>query len=101
MPNVTSLGTAHRRVRRLRQVVRVMVKYGFGRLFEQVRLWEDVNIQKRMLRRRDHEFSSMRAPERLRLALDNAGAADLGAAGDTITISGEDVEKLRGLGYVN
>ncbi len=73
MPNVTSLGTAHRRVRRLRQVIRVMVKYGFGRLFEQVRLWEHVNIQRRMLRRRDREFSSMGAPERLRLALEELG----------------------------
>ena len=73
MPKVTSLGTAHRHVKRLRQVVRVLVKYGFGRMFERIRLWEHMNIERRMLRRHDREFNAMSTPERLRLALEELG----------------------------
>ena len=73
MPRITSLGTAQRHVKRLRQVVRVLVKYGFGRMIERLRLWEHVNIEKRMLRRGNREFVSMSTPERLRLALVELG----------------------------
>ncbi len=73
MPKVTSLATAPRRLMRLRQVAQVLAKYGFGRLFDQMRIWEHLNIERRIFRRRHREFDHLSVPERLRFALEELG----------------------------
>jgi len=73
MPRVPRLGSAYRQLSRYRQIVRVLVKYGFGGLVEQLRLWEHVNIERRIFRRQDREFAHLSLPERLRLAMEELG----------------------------
>ena len=73
MPRIPRLGRTYRQLSRFRQIVRVFVKYGFGELFDRLRLWEHVNIERRILRRSSKEFAHLGLPERLRLALEELG----------------------------
>jgi ubiquinone biosynthesis protein len=73
MPQIPRPRKAYRQLGRYRYIVRVFAKYGFGRVFDRIRLWEYVNIERRILRRPAREFSRLSLPERLRLALEELG----------------------------
>ena len=57
----------------MRQVVFVLVKYGFGHLLDEVRVWEHVNIQRRILHRLEPTTGHLTQGERVRLALQELG----------------------------
>ena len=73
MPQIPRPRKAYRPLGRYSYIVRVFAKYGFGRIFDRIRLWEYVNIERRILRRPAREFSHLSLPERLRLALEELG----------------------------
>ncbi len=64
-------GTALRRLRRFRQVINALVKYGFGSALGRIRVWEACNFERGILRRECK--LPLTAPERLRLALEELG----------------------------
>jgi len=72
MPKLPRLGTAYRHLHRYRQVVTVLVKYGFGDFFQRLRLWEHVHIERRILRR-EHGFPHLTHAERVRLSFEELG----------------------------
>lgn len=72
MPRIMTPGRAYKHLRRYRQVVSVLTRYGFGEFFGQIRFWEYVNIEKRILRR-EHEIEKISTALRLRLALEELG----------------------------
>ena len=73
MPPVPRIGSTYRQLNRYRQIVSVLAKYGFGDLVDRVRLWEHVNVERRLFHRRDGEFSQLSRAERLRLGLEELG----------------------------
>src|SRR5512143_752207 len=60
------------RIRRFRQVVNALIKYGFGDVLTRIRIWEVCNIEQRFLRR-ECKLPGLNAPQRLRLALEELG----------------------------
>jgi ubiquinone biosynthesis protein len=72
MPIIFTPGKAYKHLSRYRQVVGVLTKYGFGEFFGQIRIWEYINIEKRLLHRR-REMEQMSFGQRLRLALEELG----------------------------
>ena len=65
-------GIAFRRARRFQQVVNVLVKYGFGEAMTRIRVWEAVNFERRILRRKP-KLPELTTPQRLRVALEELG----------------------------
>ncbi len=74
MPRLVSPGTAFKEFRRLRQIVTVFARHGFGEVLDQMRLWEHASIERHLFHRKD-DFSPQTAPERLRHALEELGPA--------------------------
>jgi ubiquinone biosynthesis protein len=72
MPRILTPGLAYKHLQRYRQVVRILTKYGFGEFFGQIRFWEYVNIEKRLLHRKG-ESEHMSTPQRMRLAMEELG----------------------------
>ncbi len=72
MPSLITPGRAYKHLRRYRQVVSVLTKYGFGEFFGQIRTWGHTNIEKRLLRH-EHEIHLTTTPERMRLAMEELG----------------------------
>jgi ubiquinone biosynthesis protein len=72
MPKIPRVGTAYRHLHRYRQVAMVLIKYGFGDFLDRLRLWEHVNIERRIFRR-SHNFAHLTHAERLRLSLEELG----------------------------
>jgi ubiquinone biosynthesis protein len=72
MPSILTPGGAYKHLRRYRQVVAVLTKYGFGEFFGQIRFWEYVNIEKRFFRPK-REYAALSTAQRLRLALEELG----------------------------
>jgi ubiquinone biosynthesis protein len=72
MPRIITPGLAYKHLRRYRQVVGVLTRYGFGEFFGQIRFWEYINIEKRVLRR-EREIEKISTAQRLRLALEELG----------------------------
>ncbi|MDP2918972.1 MAG: AarF/UbiB family protein, partial [Dehalococcoidia bacterium] len=72
MPRLITPGIAFRHLKRYRQIVGVLVKYGFGEFFGQIRLWEYVTIERRLFRRNE-EFAHLSHAQRLRLAMEEMG----------------------------
>ena len=72
MPRLITPGQAYRHLRRYRQVIGVLTRYGFGEFFGQIRVWESINIERRLLRRRPH-YAQLTTAQRLRLALEELG----------------------------
>ena len=70
---MTSVGTTQRQLKRHSQVVRVLVKYGFGQLLDEIRLWEHMNIQRRVLHHNGRDFAHLTRDQRVRLALEELG----------------------------
>ncbi|MBI4188445.1 MAG: AarF/ABC1/UbiB kinase family protein [Chloroflexi bacterium] len=58
--------------RRFQQVVNVLAKYGFGEVLSRIRIWQHVNIERKLFRR-EHELATLTTPQRLRLALEELG----------------------------
>jgi ubiquinone biosynthesis protein len=73
MPKLTSPASAFRRFKRYRQIVGVLVKYGFGQLMDQIRAWEHINIECRIFHRCDRKIAHLEMGERIRLALQELG----------------------------
>ena len=72
MPRIITPGLAYKHLRRYRQVVSILTKYGFGEFFGQIRIWEYLNIEKRLLHRKG-ESEYMSTAQRMRLALEELG----------------------------
>ncbi len=72
MQRLITPGIAFKRLRRFRQVINVLVRYGFGEAMTRIRLWEAVNFERRILRR-EPKLPELTAPQRLRLALEELG----------------------------
>jgi ubiquinone biosynthesis protein len=72
MRRLITPGIAFGRLRRFQQVVSVLVGYGFGAAMTRIRIWEAVNIERRILRR-EPRFRGLTAPQRLRVALEELG----------------------------
>ena len=72
VPSIITPGIAMRRLRRFRQVVNALVKYGFGSALARIRVWEACNFQRGILRR-ECKLPGLTPPERLRLALEELG----------------------------
>ncbi len=72
MPRIITPGLAYKHLRRYRQVVGILTKYGFGEFFGQIRFWEYVNIEKKLLHR-EHKFEQLSTAQRLRQALEDLG----------------------------
>jgi ubiquinone biosynthesis protein len=72
MPRIITPGLAYKHLRRYRQVVAVLTKYGFGEFIGQIRIWEYINIEKKLLHR-GGEFEHLTTPQRLRLAMEELG----------------------------
>jgi ubiquinone biosynthesis protein len=72
MPSIITPGRAYKHLRRYRQVVSILTKYGFGEFFGQIRIWEYVNVEKRLLHRQQ-ELEQMSTAQRLRLAMEELG----------------------------
>jgi ubiquinone biosynthesis protein len=72
MPSLLMPGVALRRLRRFRQVVNALAKYGFSSALSRIRVWEECNIERGILHR-EHQIQELTAAERLRLALEELG----------------------------
>ena len=66
-------GLALKRLKRSQQVVNIFVKHGFGEAMHRVRIWEDVNIERRILRRQVKLEPGISVAQRLRMALEELG----------------------------
>ena len=73
MAKVASPGTLYRHLDRLRQIVMVFAKYGFGDFLDRLRIWEHINIERRLLHQQGQPPSTLTAAKRLRLALEELG----------------------------
>ncbi len=59
-------------MRRFRQIVNVLIKYGFGEAIARIRVWESVHFEKSILRR-EAQYPTLTTAQRLRLALEELG----------------------------
>ncbi|MFC1950637.1 ABC1 kinase family protein [Chloroflexota bacterium] len=64
---------AYSKLRRTRQIISILVKYGFGTFLDQLRVLEHVKITTRILYRQREKFPRRTVPERLRLAIQELG----------------------------
>jgi ubiquinone biosynthesis protein len=72
MPRLLSPGRAIQHLQRYRHVVSVLTRYGFGEFFSQIRVWEYINIEKKVLHH-EHQFAHIPTSQRLRMALEELG----------------------------
>ena len=63
---------AFKQMRRFRQIVNVLIKYGFGEAIARIRVWESVHFEKSILRR-EAQYPTLTTAQRLRLALEELG----------------------------
>lgn len=73
MPRFIPWGSTFRRLRRSRQIIGILVKYGFGQLMDQLRAWEHINIECRIFHRCDRKVANLEVGERIRLAIQELG----------------------------
>ncbi len=73
MPQLPRPDKTYRQLSRYRDIVRVLVKFGFGELLNRIHLWEHVNLKQRIPRRPAREFAHLSLEERLRLTLEELG----------------------------
>ncbi len=73
MPRFIPWGPAFRRFKRSRQIVGILVKYGFGQVIDQIRAWEQINIECRIFHRCDRKIAGLEFGERVRLAIQELG----------------------------
>ena len=73
MPRLMSIGSAYRQAKRYRQVVGVLVRFGFGELLDQIRVWRHINIECRILHRCREDYRHLERGERVRLVVEQLG----------------------------
>ncbi|MCP4605275.1 MAG: AarF/ABC1/UbiB kinase family protein [Proteobacteria bacterium] len=73
MPKLISRSSVYHRMNRYREVVHVLVKYGFGQLLDDARIWEQTNIERRILHRHPSEIEHLTRAERVRMAIEELG----------------------------
>lgn len=71
--NLLQLNRNIRSIKRYRQIVRVLFKYGFDNLLAYLSLTEVVTRWRRMLRRETSELAELSQAERMRMALEELG----------------------------
>ena len=67
------LGQRYRHLRRYQEIARVLIKYGFGEIVDQLDLTSYLSLPRRLLRREAVERPHLTAPERVRLAVEELG----------------------------
>jgi ubiquinone biosynthesis protein len=67
------LGQRYRHLKRYREIARVLIKYGFGELVDQLELAPYLSLPRRLMRREAVERPQLTAPERVRLAIEELG----------------------------
>jgi ubiquinone biosynthesis protein len=67
------LGRRYRHLRRYREIARVLIKYGFGELVDQLELVSYLPLSRRLLRREPAGRPHLTAPVRVRLAIEELG----------------------------
>jgi ubiquinone biosynthesis protein len=72
MPSVITPGRAYKHLKRYRQVINVLTKYGFGEFFGQIRAWERVHIEQGILHHQP-EIANLTNAQRIRIALEELG----------------------------
>ena len=72
MPSIITPGSAYKHLRRYRQVVGVLSRYGFGEIFKQIRFWEFINIEQKVFHKKG-KYEEIPTAQRLRLALEELG----------------------------
>ena len=73
MLNLIHLNRNIRSIRRYRQIITVLIKYGFNHLLELLNLSQFVAKSRRMLRREESRLAQLAPAERMRLALEELG----------------------------
>lgn len=73
MPPVPRPDKTYRQLSRYRDIVGVLVRFGFGELLNRIHLWEHTNLKQRFPRRTAREFAHLSVEERFRLALEELG----------------------------
>jgi ubiquinone biosynthesis protein len=74
MIRLTRPDIIYRHLKRYTQVVQVLVKHGFGQVIDQLHLWEELNIRRRIPKLPGpKEFTPLSLPERIRLAVEELG----------------------------
>lgn len=73
MPALVSPLTTYRHAVRYRQVVAISVKYGFGGLFDRLRIRRPVNVEQRILRRSMPSMAHLTRAQRFRMGLEELG----------------------------
>ena len=72
MPRIITPGLAYKHLRRYRQVVGILTKYGLGEFFGQIRNWGHTFLEKGVLHR-EHELADLTTAQRMRLAMEELG----------------------------
>jgi len=72
MPSIITPGSAYKHLRRYRQVVGVLSRYGFGEIFTKIRFWEFINIEQKVFHNKG-SYEQIPTAQRLRLALEELG----------------------------
>ena len=73
MLNLIQLNRNIRSIRRYRQIVKILIKYGFDHLLEYFNLSQFVARSRRVLRRNESTIAQLSPAERMRLALEELG----------------------------
>ncbi|ABQ25589.1 2-polyprenylphenol 6-hydroxylase [Geotalea uraniireducens] len=73
MLNIIQLNRNIRSIRRYRQIVKILIKYGFDHLLEYFNLSQFVARSRRVLRRNGSTIAQLSPAERMRLALEELG----------------------------
>jgi ubiquinone biosynthesis protein len=73
MLNLIQLNRNIRSIRRYRQIIGIMIKYGFDHLLEYLNLSQFVAKSRRVLRRKESFLAQLSPAERMRLALEELG----------------------------
>ena len=73
MPRFIPWGSTFRRFKRSRQIIGILVKYGFGQIMDRIRAWEHINIECRIFHRCDRKVANLEFGERIRLAIQELG----------------------------
>ncbi len=72
MQRITTPGLTFKRMGRFQHVVNVLAKYGFGEVLTRIRVWNHINVEKRIFHH-EHELTTLTVPQRLRRALEELG----------------------------
>jgi ubiquinone biosynthesis protein len=74
MVRLTRPDIIYRHLKRYTQVVQVLVKHGFGQVIDQLHLWEELNIRRRIPKLHESKkFTPMSFAERIPLVLEDLG----------------------------